>query len=394
MELSAFFQIFNSLINIPIYEMNEEKKSSLYSELFMPIKMKEIIKKNRYLVVSKIKRGKIIRLKDYSNLGYIGFFLENSKVVVGPFLEQEVSLKDMSDLKRRLRMIGEEAIMLDNMYNQLRVITPMEMEYIYNLIMIMANKSFAKIEFAGITPQKVKNASELNIERLFKETKIVEKNYQIEDKLLKIIETGDVEKAKKFQFHEIMVNLPERAINDSLRNGKTRLTILNTICNRAAIRGGIDVQLGHQISTNFGIRIEAMTSNFDAKKITGEILVSYAEAVYNYAIKDYSKLIRNAILFIRRRITTSISLQDIADYLFVSKEHLARQFKKETKMTVSKFINHAKIIESKKLLKERNHTVLDISTMLGFSSSSHFTKVFKEEMGLTPKQYQQLHLLK
>ncbi len=391
MELAVFFQILYSLVSIPIYEINKDKKPSLYSDIFSPNKMTEIIKKNRIQVISKINEKDIVRLKDYSNLTYIGFKLENSKIVIGPFLEQETSLSDMINLKRRLRMIGEEAIMLDNMFNQLRVLTTIEIDYIYNLIINLSNRTFNDINYQVISPQKIENARSINIERLFEETKTVTKNYQIENKLLNIIETGNVEQAKKFEFHEIMVDLPERAINDSLRNSKTRLTILNTICNRAAIRGGIDVQLGHQISTNLGITIETMTSNFDSKKITQDILISYAEAVYNYAINDYSNLIRSAILYIRRQITTSVSLSDIASFLFVSKEHLSRQFKKETKMTVSKYINHSKIVESKKLLKQKNHTILDISTMLGFSSSSHFTKVFKEEVKLTPKAYQKAH---
>ncbi|MCD6482354.1 MAG: hypothetical protein J7K80_01275, partial [Candidatus Izimaplasma sp.] len=77
MELAVFFQILYSLVSIPIYETNEDEKSSLYSDLFSPNKMTEIIKKNRIQVISKINEKDIVRLKDYSNLTYIGFKLKN-----------------------------------------------------------------------------------------------------------------------------------------------------------------------------------------------------------------------------------------------------------------------------------------------------------------------------
>ena len=72
--------------------------------------------------------------------------------------------------------------------------------------------------------------------------------------------------------------------------------------------------------------------------------------------------------------------------------YLSRQFKKEVGITVTQFINHSKVLEAKKLLEKKSHSVLDISVMLGFSNSSHFTKVFKQELKITPKQYQKKHM--
>ncbi|OSM27396.1 AraC family transcriptional regulator, partial [Enterococcus faecalis] len=46
-----------------------------------------------------------------------------------------------------------------------------------------------------------------------------------------------------------------------------------------------------------------------------------------------------------------------------------------------------KISEAKVMLKS-NYPINDISLLLGFSDTSHFTKVFKKITGTTPKKYQ------
>ncbi|WP_154214412.1 helix-turn-helix domain-containing protein [Enterococcus faecalis] len=47
----------------------------------------------------------------------------------------------------------------------------------------------------------------------------------------------------------------------------------------------------------------------------------------------------------------------------------------------------SKISEAKVMLKS-NYPINDISLLLGFSDTSHFTKVFKKITGTTPKKYQ------
>ncbi|QMS85077.1 helix-turn-helix domain-containing protein [Candidatus Xianfuyuplasma coldseepsis] len=388
MDRDSFYNVLYKLINIPFYVLDENKESSLFSGLSIPDKLNEVIKKNRIQVIRSIEADTVSRLKDVSNLSYIGFMIQEDTVVIGPFLEQETDLNNLTALKKRLRLIREDAVMLDSMFNQLRVLESVEIHFIFHLIKRMFGTGLDPLQFKLLTPERVKNAQRIDVDSLFQEFEFVKRNYEIEDMFMSIIETGDVTKARNFQTHEIMSNLPERAINDTLRNTKTRLTIMNTLCNRAAIRGGVDVQLGHQISTNFGIQIESMKSNFDANKFMRDILLTYTEAVDQYAIRDYSKLIRNAIFYIRRHITGSVSLHDIADYLYISKEHLSRQFKHETGYTVTRYINRTKVIEAKKLLKQQTHSVLDIATILGFANSSHFSKVFKDYEGITPKQYQ------
>ena len=67
--------------------------------------------------------------------------------------------------------------------------------------------------------------------------------------------------------------------------------------------------------------------------------------------------------------------------------YLSYLFKKETGITVHKFIQDKRLETAKNLLKQNEYSCMDIAAMLCFSSQSHFIKSVKDKYGLTPKEY-------
>lgn len=376
-----------SLTNIPIFLYNKETLMKSFHNVTLPSKMDHIIVSNRLQVLKSIVPNRISRLKDVSEVSYFGFKIEKFKIIFGPFLEQEIMYASINKLKERLRFINEDSTMIDNFYDSLVLITPYVIKHLYYSIKFNQQYDTKDIDFIDVEASKVSISQKETFDKLFEEFEYVKRNYYIEDKFSIIISNGDVDAAQNFPTEEIMVSLPQRATNNSLRNAKTRLTILNTLCTRAAIKGGIDVQLGHQISTNYGILIENMNSIFNSSKLTKEIIISYAQAVNDYSVIHHSILVGKTILHIRRNITEKVELKTIAENLFVTKEHLSRQFKKEVGITLTQYIRNLKIIEAKKLLKNTNHSILNIATMLGFANSSHFSNIFKSITYSSPNVY-------
>ncbi|HJC62171.1 MAG TPA: AraC family transcriptional regulator [Candidatus Blautia merdavium] len=94
--------------------------------------------------------------------------------------------------------------------------------------------------------------------------------------------------------------------------------------------------------------------------------------------------------YIREHIHERIYLQDIADTFAISPNYLSQLFKKYMHVGISEYITTQKIDESKKLLKETNLKVYEISDHLGFESSFYFSKVFKKITGMSPKDYRNL----
>jgi len=214
----------------------------------------------------------------------------------------------------------------------------------------------------------------------------VANNFKVENQFTSIIESGDIYKAEDFNSSYIL-NQTSQAEGNSIENEKTRLRLFETLCNRAAIRGGIDIQFAHQIAKNFEVSINSMNSIKDGEFLSQDIIVDYTWAVKNYSLLKYSNLIRNAVLHIRRNVTVPYGLSRLATDLRISREHLSREFKKETGETVSSYIQFAKVLEAIQLLKHSNNSISDISNLLGYSNSTYFTKIFKKHMGISPKQY-------
>ena len=66
---------------------------------------------------------------------------------------------------------------------------------------------------------------------------------------------------------------------------------------------------------------------------------------------------------------------------------LSTVFKQIYGEDLSRYIQKIKIERSRELLKDKQRTITQISDYLGYSSSSHFTRVFRSVTGMTPNAY-------
>ena len=81
------------------------------------------------------------------------------------------------------------------------------------------------------------------------------------------------------------------------------------------------------------------------------------------------------------------SLDNLCQYLHISKSHASHLFKKLTNKSVSQYIMELRISEAKKLLLNTDLKILDIAERLGFHDSTTFCKTFKKHVHCTPNDY-------
>lgn len=127
--------------------------------------------------------------------------------------------------------------------------------------------------------------------------------------------------------------------------------------------------------------------------IIGNYGMQYAR--YNYDIKDLETVYdisKKAMNYIDLHYLENITLEDIANHLFISRKYLNNVFKKETNFTVKNYIIHRRIIQAKLYLRDQNASVQEAFSSSGFSDYSNFFKHFKKIVGMTPKQYQKYFL--
>ncbi len=73
----------------------------------------------------------------------------------------------------------------------------------------------------------------------------------------------------------------------------------------------------------------------------------------------------------------------------MSRSRLSTRFKDETGKNLSDFIAEKRIEEAKRLLEFTDKPIVAISAYLGFSSQSHFSKVFRKLSKMTPASYRE-----
>ena len=76
-----------------------------------------------------------------------------------------------------------------------------------------------------------------------------------------------------------------------------------------------------------------------------------------------------------------------AEKIGISAKHLAYVIKKTTGKYPSEWLENYVLLEAKKLLRNTDLSIQEISYDLNFSTPSHFGKFFKNQTGMTPKEF-------
>ncbi len=127
---------------------------------------------------------------------------------------------------------------------------------------------------------------------------------------------------------------------------------------------------------------------------TSELIVHMLQTESrNLLLKNYKKHVTKsglaaAIEYINNNLDRSISIKKLAEIACMSKASFYRYFNSEFGISPIDYINQERVKKACNLLKNENLNVTDVSFQLGYSSLSHFIKLFKEQTGTTPKQYQ------
>ena len=83
----------------------------------------------------------------------------------------------------------------------------------------------------------------------------------------------------------------------------------------------------------------------------------------------------------------NVSLDTLAEISHMSKYYLIHSFQNFTGMSPINYLISKRIDESKALLEVADYSISQISDMVGFSSPSYFSQVFKKLVGTSPADY-------
>jgi AraC-like DNA-binding protein len=121
--------------------------------------------------------------------------------------------------------------------------------------------------------------------------------------------------------------------------------------------------------------------------IMGKLAEHYAEVpLRSGSVKSEHQKIARAKEFLIENYRRSISLEELAETVEFSPYHLLRTFRSAVGLTPHDFLTQVRVERAKRLLR-RGNTISDIAVDTGFVDQAHFTRRFKEIVGVTPGRY-------
>ena len=95
--------------------------------------------------------------------------------------------------------------------------------------------------------------------------------------------------------------------------------------------------------------------------------------------------------YIDNNYSEDIKLESLSKMAYMNKFHLISEFKQSYRVTPIEYLILKRIEVTKNLLISTNHSMEEISSIVGFNSQSYFNQVFKKKVGITPSQFRKNH---
>jgi AraC family transcriptional regulator len=148
----------------------------------------------------------------------------------------------------------------------------------------------------------------------------------------------------------------------------------------------------------------ALTTDLDAGSPAGRLYgesLSNALAVYllsQYAVQRRVPTVpkgglpqyrlKRVLDYIGDNLAEDVSLSDLAELAGMSAHHFAELFKRSMTCTPHRYVLQERIKRAKIALRDPRCTILDAAAISGFPNSSHFARMFRRFVGVSPSQFQ------
>lgn len=189
---------------------------------------------------------------------------------------------------------------------------------------------------------------------------------------------------------------------DPVRDKKYLFVASVTLSTRFAIEGGMDAQEAYNLSDLYIQKMDNLNTVDAIFELQTEMITDFTTRMSHiHAVRNSSTLentdanisepVFKVMDYVYYHLHMPITISAIGDAIGYSPNYLNSMFKKEKGITISEYIRIQRIETSKRLLIYSEYSISEISSILAFSSESHFIKVFREQTNMTPKQYKTIN---
>ncbi|HEX4792472.1 MAG TPA: helix-turn-helix domain-containing protein [Humisphaera sp.] len=138
-----------------------------------------------------------------------------------------------------------------------------------------------------------------------------------------------------------------------------------------------------------------ITNKFPLRDVTGRLIgiIGTIQVLKSrLGALPHMGAVGRATHYIGQHLDKPLRIDEVADYVGLSKRHLQRLFHKSVRMTIQQFVIRSRIHAAAHELINSERPLAEIALMFGFSDQSAFSNTFRRIVAVTPSEYRRRFL--
>ena len=237
--------------------------------------------------------------------------------------------------------------------------------------------------------RRQRSTQQSQIGQVIQETKLLDSEetypYEMECQLIAKVKIGDRTGAKEILnslLGKIMFHNP-----GNINLLKARLVELLSVLSRAAAMGGVDINTLLSKNLEYINKVLTIDTQEDICVWISHALDNFTESVYSSQDSRKMTQLKPAIELMQYNYDQPLMLADMAKAAHLSVSRLAHLFREQVGITPMDFLTNVRIDHAKRMLLTTDNNCTRICYDVGYNNQSYFTRVFKQIVGLTPREF-------
>ena len=104
----------------------------------------------------------------------------------------------------------------------------------------------------------------------------------------------------------------------------------------------------------------------------------------------YDSLVRDIKYYVSTHLNENLSVKTLAERGYMSVTNFSRVFKQQTGISPYEYVLISRLNKAKELLRQTDMNISQIAAAVGFNSDSNFIHFFSQNTGISPKSFRKL----